>query len=426
MVEREKKDIAHATEIYPVIIANPIFRNLHRELIYNVGRHMEHLDQDRTLLILGLSPVASPYADNKRWLDDIIGPKGKIIALDYNVKIISKAMAYLSEKGFFGKNQYDPRVVLSYEDSKDCLLQNGFAKFLKSQNIPFEKIVEVSNKRIDPSKLPSKTILTGEANLNYGINLADNSVDCIDATLTLHHVAAYRQQIKSALQEVYRVLRPGGMFHYGDAFYDARGSEGKINKIMNEMTHLTGLDMVMFDDRDADWKVHAEYSASKDYKEVPLLKQGKPKTEKPVVEVTPEGFIKIPLVGNLDDCIKRLDQLGYKQKEVKEDFIEIPLIDPVVEKQHIDNVYEFEDLVRELKKGLYATTNFSPELIDEAITRGDKERDIATKGIVEYFSPKEFLTELLEEVGFENIKVELPNGSIYPVDVGAILAYKPK
>jgi len=426
MVEREKKDIAHATDIYPVIIANPIFRNLHRELIYNVGRHMEHLDENRTMLILGLSPVASPYGDNKIWVDEIIGPKGKIVALDYNVKIISKAMAYLSEKGFFGKNQYDPRVVISYEDSKDCLLQNGFAKFLKENNIPFEKIVKKSNKIIDPSKLAPKTILASEGNLNYGIKVADNSVDCIDATLTLHHVAAYRQQIKAALQEVYRVLKPGGMFHYGDAFYDARASEGKINKIMNEMTHLTGLDMVLFDDRDADWKVHAEYSASKDYKKVPLLKQGKPETKDPVVEVTPEGVIKIPVVGNLDDYIKRLDQLGYKQKEVKENHIEIPLIDPVVEKQHIDNVYEFEDLVRELKKGLYATTNFSPELIDEAITRGDKEREIATKGIVEYFSPKEFLTELLEEVGFKNINVELPNGNKYPVDVGAILAYKPK
>ncbi len=426
MTNRDKKDIANETELYPVIIANPIFRNMHKELIYNVGRYMEHLNHDRTLLILGLSPVASPYADHKKWFNETMGPNGKVIALDYNVKIIAKAMGYMSEKGFF--DAYTPRVRLNSEDSKEFLLENGFGEFLTKKQIPIEQVVEISQSRIDPSKLPARTIFSAEANLNNGVNVADNSVDCIDATLTLHHVAAYRQQLKSVLQDIHRVLKPGGMFHYGDAFYDARASEGKINKIMNEMTHLTGLDMVLFDDRDADWKVCAEYSASRKYEQVPKLKRikEKPSTDKPVIEVTPEGIIKIPIAGNLDDYIEKLEELGYRQREVKEGHIEIPLIDPEVEKQHILNVFEFEDLVRELKKGLYATTNFSPKLIDEAITRGDKERDIATKGIVEYFASKEFLVELLEEVGFENVSIELPNKDKYPVDVGAILAYKPE
>jgi len=275
MVNREKKDIAHATELYPVIIANPIFRNLHRELIYNVGRHMEHLDHERTLLILGLSPVASPYADNKPWFDEMIGPNGRVIALDYNVKVIAKAMGYLSEKGFFDSDSYTPKVVVKYDDSKDCLFKNGFGKFLTNHNIPFEQVVEKSQEKINPAKLSARTIIAAEANLNDGIQLEDNSVDCIDATLTLHHVIAYRQQLKSVLQEIYRVLKPGGMFHYGDAFYDARTSERKINSIMNEMAHLTGLDMVLFDNRDADWKVYAEYSASRNYEQVPKLKRSK-------------------------------------------------------------------------------------------------------------------------------------------------------
>jgi len=428
MVEREKKDIAHATEIYPVIIANPIFRNLHKELIYSVGRHMEHLDHDRTLLVLGLSPIASPYADNKQWFNETLGPNGKVIALDYNVKVIAKAMAYLSEKGFFKKGGYKPKVVLNYEDSKDFLFDNGFGKFLSKNKIPLNEVVEISKSKINPSELPARTILSAEGNLNFGINLTDNSIDCIDATLTLHHVAAYKQQLKSVLQEIYRVLKPGGMLHYGDAFVDMRASEAKINKIMNEMTHLTGLDMILFDCRDSEWKVYTEYSASRNYKEVPELKltNDKPVTEKPVVEVTPEGVIRIPVIGNLDDYIVKLEQLGYKQKEVKKGYIEIPLIDSEIEKQHIHNVFEFEDLVRELKKGLYATTNFSAELIDEAISRGDQERDIALKGIVEYFCPKDFLMDLLKEVGFEKLHIELPSKDKYPVDVGAILAYKPK
>ena len=122
MVEREKKDIAHATEIYPIIISNPIFRNLHKELVYNVGKHMETLDSNRTLLILGLSPIASPYADNKKWFSEILGPNGKAIAIDYNVKVISKAMAYLSQKGFFEKGAYTPEVIVNSQESIDFLV----------------------------------------------------------------------------------------------------------------------------------------------------------------------------------------------------------------------------------------------------------------------------------------------------------------
>lgn len=428
MVEREKKDMANSTEIYPIIIANPIFRNMHKELVYNVGRYMETEGNEKTLLILGLSPIASPYADSKQWFLETIGLDGKIIAIDYNVKVVAKAMAYLSEKGFFEKGAYMPKVVVNSEDSIDFLLENGFGNFLSANDIRIEDVVDISTSKINPADLAGGTILSAEGNLNHGINLTDNSVDCIDATLTLHHVAAYRQQLTSVLKEVYRVLKPGGMFHYGDAFVDMRASEAKINRIMNEMTHLTGLDMVLYDYRDTEWKVYAEYSASRNYDEVPELRltDDKLTTEKPVIEVTPEAIIRIPVVGSLDDYISKLDELGYVQREIKEGYLEIPIIDPEVESQHIHNVFDFEDLVRELKKGLYATTNFSAEQIDEAIRRGDEERDIALKGIVEYFCPKEFLIDLLKEVGFERLSVELPNKEAnYPVDVGAILAYKP-
>ncbi len=420
MPQKEKKDIANSTEVYPVIIANPIFRNLHKELIFSIGQHMEMIGMQRDILLLGLSPLASPYGDNLNWFLETLGPKGRVVAIDYNVKVIAKAAVYLLKKGFF--NKMDPLIVLRSAQSRAYLMKSGLPDGLRRH-------VRVSKGGINPKKLKARTFVMVEGNLNYALPLPKNSFDCVDATLTLHHVAAYRQQIKNVLEEIYRVLKPNGMLHYGDAFVDMRASETKINKIMNEMSHLTGKDMVLYDTRDSDWKVFAEYSASRSYEEVPLLHvtRDRPKTKKPVVEITPDGLINIEISGSPDIYVRRLEQMGYYDKMPENKSIVMPLIDQNMEKQHIRNVNEFQDLVKELKKGLYAITNFCPELIDAAIARGDIERENSLKGLFEYFSSREFIIKLLHQVGYINLSSMHPNkGTNYPVDVGAILAYKPK
>ena len=422
MSPKEKRDMAHSIDIYPIIISNPIFRNLHKELLYNIGRYMENLGSDRTLLVLGSSSLVSPYGNNKSWLDEALGPSGRFLVMDYNIKIIAKGLLHLQSKKFFP--EYHPQVHLKSVSAKSYLLEEGGDKFLQEENAD-DIIFKVTSLMIDPHKLPEKSMLFTEGNLSYGLNIKSSSVDCVDSTLTLHHVAAYRQQLKYVLQEIYRVLKPGGMFHYGDIFVDMRSSERKINRILNLVTTITGEHVTLYDYRDPEWKVTTTYSPNREYEQVPRLDvvTEKPESTGLIVEVTPEAEILIPNVS--DKISATLSELGYTNRTITPDYIIIPIIDPNVETQHVQDINEFQDLIIELKKGLYATTNFTEEEIDAAIVRGHKEREISLKGIVEYSSSREFLIDLLKEVGFEKIVVELPNKEAgYKSEVAALIAYK--
>lgn len=414
----EKRDIANSTDLYPIIISNPIFKNLHELLLKEITGFMRKQSDDRTLLILGLSPVASPYADNKEAVLEILGASGKIITLDYNMKVIISALKYMHRNTLF--SVLNPLIYLdSYKEIDEILESLGA--------IAKRNLILVSRENIDPSLMDAKTFLCYKKNLNHGLNISRNSVDCIDATLTLHHVSPYRQQLKKILEELYATLKPGGMLFYGDVFVDMRASEAKINKIMNEFTSVIGKDTMMLDDRDSEWKAYALYRFGEEYSKTPKISHQKPDVKCPLIKITNEGTIVLPIIGDKTKYVDKLNLLGYFSKQIFADRIEIPLIDPAVERHHVRNVSEFQDLVKNLKIDFFCTTNFNGEDIEKAISRGLEEKENALKGLFEYMSSKEFLVKLLEEVGFEGVKAIIPDGNkIYPVDVGAIVAFKPK
>jgi SAM-dependent methyltransferase len=421
---KEKKDIANETDLYPIIISSPIFKNLHKELLYSVGKFMESRKEERSLLILGLSPIISPYADNKDWFLDMMG-SGSVIGYDYNLKILSKALFYLKDKQYLDEKLFSAQINVTDNNSLQNLVKYVKKTWSKESKYIIDKL-KVAGEKIKDIK--NKEIILQQGNLNYGINLQNNSVDCVDASLTLHHVAGYKQQFKYVMQEIFRVLKSDGLFHYGDVFSDMRVCESKINKIMNEMTHLTGLDMIMYDSRDEEWRVTAKYIANKNYEETPNLNvvKSKPLTNMPMIEVKSDGKIYIPIVTKKEDYLEKLNKLGYLKREIYEDQILIPIIDPDVEITQIKNAVTFRKTINELKQGMYKTTNFEPELIKQTIERGEKEHQNIINGLYEYFCDRKFIKDTMKEVGFGKILDMYPNEDYnFPTDVGAILAYKP-
>lgn len=422
MKHAEKKDIANSTDIYPVIIANPIFRNLHNELLYTISKHIETIKDERNLLILGISPIASPYGDNKETFFSLFHNKGKIIAIDYNLRVISKCFQYLHQKGFFGRGNFKPKIIVSSKQKSIKLLNANLKDYLKRNLITPGDLIEINKNILDINSLETNSFIFIEKDLREKLNIPNNSASCIDATITLHHVAAYRQKIKQALEEIYRILKPRGLLHYGDGFVNMRRSEEKINSLMNLLTYISKNNLLLVDKRDIDKVQQAFYEYGKIYKYAPLIENPK-KREVKIIEITNKGGIIIPYLTK--DIISKLRNNGYKHIIEKKHSIELPLIDPDIKEDQsmIKEVNEYYDLNKKLKLNL---EGFSQSQMHLAVQKGDEERLNALRGLVEYYCPVDFIISIIKEIGFANIRLELPNKKFVkkPV-IGAIIAYKP-
>jgi len=418
----KKKDMANATEIYPVIITNPLFRNLHNELLYNLAKHFEKIKRERNLVILGVSPIASPYGDNKNWVFSLFKNKGKIICLDYNLKVIGRCYQYLHQKRFFNDHAFSLKIILESKQRIKYLFKNGFKEYLKKNHIPINDLIKINKNTLNLNSFKDPSFIFIEKDLRDKINLPTNSVHCIDATLTLHHLGTYREQLKKVLKEIYRILKPGGLFHYGDGFINTRRTEQKINELMNYLAKSSKQDLLLIDKRDKDKIITACYKYGKFYENVPLYQQYSKKGIKKII-ISNKGKIIIPVfVRNLSAQLKNK---GFKQMLRKKNYLELPLIDSDMKADQvlIKEVNEFYNLNRELKANL---KGFPQSQIQLAVKKGDEERINALKGLVEYFCPVDFIISLLKEVGFVKIKIEKPNKKLgYKPFIGAILAYKP-
>ena len=122
------------------------------------------------------------------------------------------------------------REYLPFTDARVLELGCGRAKWtqIMAETFAVESIVATEVDAIQHEKNLQRTDLPG-VEFRYGgaeaINLPDNSVDIAIMLKSLHHVP--RELMQQALQEINRVLRPGGLAYISEPVY-----AGDFNEIL--------------------------------------------------------------------------------------------------------------------------------------------------------------------------------------------------
>ena len=345
----EKRDIASNREAYDYLIKAEIFARLHETLFERVSSHLKDVENP-VHAVLGPSASFMPYAAHPEWLRETFSD-GKLILVDYN---------------------------------RDLLDRVG--KTLES---------------ISPELLENSVLI--EHNLKSGVPLETESVDCIEATLTLHHVAPYRHQLYELAEDLHRSLKEGGMLFWGDGFVDMSYTEELIVEEAKKLSLSLGKPINLVDMRDPEYPmmigsdgVNHDISRcdAEDYK----FAHAYVGSEGIVHHNPPTEVVSHPLVNVL-----RPDHVKHHVKPIKDFYTtHIPMI---------QSLYRF---------------GASHKMIGKILEAQAKEMDYAVRGLVEFYSSKELMIDCLDKAGFRDIKVLDTSEGIVPdyARIGAIVAYK--
>jgi len=444
-MHEERRDIASATSVYPIVIATPVFRALHSLLLDEICIFLNSSQSPKTLGVIGISPILSPYADNFSRLRKSLKKGDNMVCIDYNSKIIGDGFNYAYKSGMLSR--FHPKLFVLSEDSKAKIIQRSVPNSLISlydarTNLSPETIFfrMTDFKIIQSGKLDSKinSCLDGkismiEADIRNGIPLEDNSVDFFDSTITLHHGSAYEQRAEFIVQDIFRSLKPGGRFFLGESDVNMRYSEKKINMIVNDLLDFERFlsdnsfqaDMLLIDARDSNYPLFAVYEPGLRHEKTPIILAAKPEGIYDKVKINDEGVVVYKTNQELKLFSHLLDR-GYKNITLSCDEISFPLIDCGMKEDHdlLDPVNEYYDLTKKLKD---AVSEFPRALVEQSVITGNGERYNALRGLVEYYCPKEFWMDLFKKAGFVNVEFKLPKGNEnYRPLIGAIVGDKPQ
>ncbi|RLE39312.1 hypothetical protein DRJ17_01165 [Candidatus Woesearchaeota archaeon] len=418
-----KQDIAAKTLPYRALIKAEIFSNLHKDLFKHVISYLRQSDS-KVLCIVGVGSNLAPYGDKMNILANL-GPNLKIIGLDYNPEVLGMAALYTYKRS---KDFFITSIQLS--SSKEELL-NRLKHIKQSEELGIENIIHKSKKNIKKnitaSELPNSSITLIENDIRTGFCVADESADCVDATLTLHHTAPYKDALFDVVKGIWSMLKPGGMLYYGTGFADMRYSEAKIKKIAEDVSKLLNTNIAVIDKRDADITYYLNVPKGCTQFDIEYCKE-KPKAEHEIV-IDNEGLVILPIEKK---HVTKFKNMGYNVviMKLKEDKRAIPLIDSGIEddeKNFIKPVKQFYDGTRPFIEALEGTDVDKYGIIDQLLRDVDDEMKLALSGRVEYYSSRRFIERLLLEAGFENIKASRPNKDISKpgAEIGGIVAFKP-
>lgn len=330
-----KPDIADKVQAYSVTTQIESVKELHENLLRGLERYIPERERPFSIAVLGLGAQVLPYGNNLKWFSKYF-KNGKVVLMDYNPKILRQAEKYLRRQGF-----------------------SDYFDFRKSDS----EVISLDN-------LDDGTIVFRESNLKNPLPLKDSSLNFVDSTLTLHHIAAYKEKLKECFGEIYRVLNHGGLFHLGEGAVNMRRSEENIDSLLNLLK-----DVYFEDQRDQDFPIEIRRGSQKYH-----------------LVLTRAANFEIEFAPGLEDKIRTYnpDRKGKK--------LVFPLIDGDKDADFIEEVNLFYVLNNAEKIKLLG--QLTPKRILDAIEQGIKERNKAQKGMVEYYSPLPVLLNLLDETGF--------------------------
>ncbi len=354
------RDIANLVETYRIILKGRFFEEIHQHvlniIIQEAGRKKRF-----TLGVLGPGPTFSPYTYHQQVMDEL-WTNTFIVALDYNQEVLDKAVQTIEE------------LLPYWQEVKRITMGPG--------EIALEK-----------------------QDFNQGLGLeeriGEKYFDCIEATLTLHHIANYEKKTVNFLRQVYEALKPGGVFILGEGFADMRYSETRIKNFLQQYGGT------IVDKRNETTEYYHLEDGQTQLGEESLIEggliQGRNPENKNEIIITRGGKVIIgeeifPLIDPKKDLQSKGHQKGvdYFYKQTKKDF------KPLLKKR------ESKGVAKKVLDGV------------------KQEQEYARRGLVEFYSPEEFWFDCLRGAGFEKIeRIKGVNEHLpYGAEMGVIKATK--
>jgi len=354
----------------------------HNFLLDALESHALHLPAP-ALLVLGCGGQALPYScqytpegrlgeSNRERIRNLV-KDGKIILLDYIDGFyengLIKTLNTLAEMGFFDKGYFEP------------------GRF-------------VVNKRLNPADLEKRTISFIKNNLRDSLRISDNSVAVADANLSIHHASVTRAELERVYREIFRILQPGGMLHLGEGNVDMNYSEDKIIRIGEDLSSILKSDVVVVDERNRDYVVHALFEKGRKYDRLPV---SAPLGDYFSAKINKDGMVVINHAPGMEDELK---SRGYRQMVVQGNCLSLPLIDPEMPEDFDGLVMPVDKFYDAIKKRQMEYEGTDDALVARIFEGTDNERNYARKGIVEHYMGERRIINALGNAGFEEIKVK--------------------
>ncbi len=359
-------------------------------------------NKEPTLLVLGSGGQVLPFSckytkdgklgDSNRDRIKRIIKNGRIISLDYLLEEskygLERGVKTLEAMGFF---------------------DNGY---FTNAGFNLEGIVK-------PEELSKGSICFLLNNLRDKLRLTPNSIDAVDATLSIHHASITREELARIYKEIFRALKPGGFVHLGEGNVDMNYSEDKLVKIGQDISSILNSDVLVTDEREksTEYVVNAFFENGGKHESLPVITRQEAENKKNYasVKITEDGLVVLrannpnELIITKDLAYKVRDEMknrGYKQMFVFDDSLTLPLIDPEMPEDvrgQIEPVNRYYEAIK--NKVMKGYSGIDDELVAQIIKGIDFESGNARRGTVEYYMGEEQIVRTLREVGFIDIRV---------------------
>lgn len=382
----ERKDVANISGDVYFRTAQLLLGPMHSFLFGEIEKYLSSIEAEKTLLIIGHGDAVLPFSYDPKRVSNMLGPKGKIVLVDYSVKKIENAIAYLTKIDFFKKSN---------------LTNNG--------------LKEIS----DPKSLEARTMTFTEGNIKRQLNFENGVFDCIDMTLTGHHATPFLADLDKLTSELYRVMKRGAIIHYGEGSR-YMNSESKIIKLAEYAVTFFDTNIIFTDMRDKEFVKRGLFEKGVAYARFPE----KQEIEREGLELILDELGQVTLITPSKElAVKFCKFLGLKgRKEIRqfEDIVYVPLID----EGNKDDKTEFIDPIWTLYGSLInkVTKHFAkdPKFRIEARKAITDEFENAKRGLVEYYKSIGYISNSMLRSGFKELRKKMYRKSLF----GSLIARK--
>jgi SAM-dependent methyltransferase len=344
-----------------------------------------------TLLVLGPGGFVLPYSckytsdgklgtTNRDRVKKMLG-NGRLVLLDYVVDYdksgLIKEFDVLTKMGFFEPDYFHLGSFIQHGHL--CLLHTkpGTISFVRN-------------------------------NLRNALNITPGSVDAVDANLSIHHASITRAELKRVYDEIYHILKPGGMLHLGEGNVSMNYTEDKIIRIGQDIAGINGIPTFLTDFREegSDYCLNAVFEPGKKYSALPVVEKTMPYASTMIV--SRDGEVIVQTIKDAETTAKELQARGYcSARACGRTTVKMPLIDPAMPEDvenHIKQVDRFYNAIEKRISDGYLRVD---ENLVEKITDGvADERAKAKKGIVEYYMGQQQILTALKDAGFDRVMVK--------------------
>ena len=346
--------------------APALLGDMHKYLLDSIEKHLVvsrrmYGDGSRSLLVIGPGPQALPFSTDRERLKGMMGLEGKIVLLDcvFDAEKIGQSIQGLAEAGLFDSGYF--------------------------------RIGTITDEEINPEMLDKETISYQKGDLKKNLMFPENSFTCVDATLSIHHATPFEKDLDRITQEIYRVLAPGGLLHFGTGEVDMKYSEKKLENLARDLKDFYGNCVVQIsDERDRSSPRRLEYGSGNSTIEA---------------RVDESGMLHFPKESGL---LQHLQERNYGVREENGELL-APLINPnylVDRKELVEPVETYYAAIQARAKDGEQQGIADSDLVADVKKAAEFECGNASRGIVEFYTKEERIVESLQKAGFKDILVQ--------------------